>query len=74
MIMIVLEIRLPNSCTPKPTCCAGPVKSLGFKRIQLLEARFNLHVLLNQEAELAAQKSVPHRDLYNIRKVGRTVE
>lgn len=49
--------------------CAGPVRSLCFKRMQLLEARFNLHVLLNQEAELAAQKSVPHRDFYNIRKV-----
>eukprot|EP00904_Undaria_pinnatifida_P003061 jgi/Undpi1/12756/HiC_scaffold_6.g02424.m1 len=47
----------------------GPVKSLCFKRMQLLEARFNLHVLLNQEAEQAAQKSVPHRDFYNVRKV-----
>ena len=45
------------------------MKSLCFKRLQLLEARFNLHVLLNQEAELAAQKSVPHRDFYNVRKV-----
>lgn len=34
-----------------------------------MEARFNLHVLLNQEAEQAAQKSVPHRDFYNVRKV-----
>lgn len=47
----------------------GPVRSLCFKRLQLLEARFNLHVLLNQDAELAAQKSVPHRDFYNVRKV-----
>ena len=37
--------------------------------MQLLEARFNLHVMLNQEAEQAAQKSVPHRDFYNVRKV-----
>ncbi|CAM9640461.1 unnamed protein product, partial [Discosporangium mesarthrocarpum] len=48
---------------------SGPVKSLAFKRLQLLEARFNLHVLLNGDAEQAAQKSVPHRDFYNIRKV-----
>lgn len=48
---------------------AGPVKSLCFKRMQLLEARFNLHVMLNQDAEQAAQKSVPHRDFYNVRKV-----
>ena len=54
---------------PHVVASAGPVKSLCFKRLQLLEARFNLHVLLNQEAELAAQKSVPHRDFYNVRKV-----
>lgn len=45
------------------------MKSLSFKRLQLLETRFNLHTLLNQEAEIAAQKSVPHRDFYNVRKV-----
>ena len=45
------------------------MKSLCFKRMQLLEARFNMHVLLNQDAELRAQKSVPHRDFYNVRKV-----
>ncbi|CAN0031001.1 unnamed protein product, partial [Phaeothamnion confervicola] len=48
---------------------SGGVKSTAFRRLQLLEARFNLHVLLNGEKELAAQKSVPHRDFYNIRKV-----
>ncbi|KAL0584382.1 hypothetical protein ABG067_005733 [Albugo candida] len=47
----------------------GPVKSLCYKRLQLLEARFNLHTLLNAERELMAQKTVPHRDFYNIRKV-----
>lgn len=46
----------------------GPVKTLAFKRLRLLDARFNLHVLLNGERELLAQKSVPHRDFYNIRK------
>lgn len=29
-----------------------------------------MHVLLNEMKELAAQKKVPHRDFYNIRKVG----
>lgn len=48
---------------------SGPVKSQAFKRLQLLEARFNLHVLLNGDKELAAQKCVPHRDFYNTRKV-----
>lgn len=52
---------------------SGPVKSLCYKRMQLLEAKFKLHVLLNQEAELSAQKSVPHRDFYNVRKVCRIV-
>ncbi|CAM9104639.1 unnamed protein product [Choristocarpus tenellus] len=48
---------------------SGPVRTLSFKRLQILEARFNLHVLLNGEAEQTAQRSVPHRDFYNIRKV-----
>ena len=48
---------------------SGPVKSLSFKRLALLEQRFNLHVLLNGWRELAAQKAVPHRDFYNVRKV-----
>ncbi|TDH65947.1 hypothetical protein CCR75_005441 [Bremia lactucae] len=47
----------------------GPVKTLAFKRLQLLEARFNLHTLLNSEREFVAQKAVPHRDFYNVRKV-----
>lgn len=47
----------------------GPVKTLAFKRLELLEARFNLHTLLNSERELIAQKAVPHRDFYNVRKV-----
>ena len=48
---------------------SGPVKTLSFKRLALLEQRFNLHVLLNGWRELAAQKAVPHRDFYNVRKV-----
>eukprot|EP00953_Heterococcus_sp_UTEX-ZZ885_P012209 7004-Heterococcus_DN1.PRE.1 len=51
------------------TVSAGPAKSLSFLRLQLLEARFNLHVLLNGDKEVASQKRVPHRDFYNIRKV-----
>lgn len=33
------------------------------------QAKYNLHVLLNEGIELSIQKSVPHRDFYNIRKV-----
>ena len=48
---------------------SGPVKTYSYKRLQVLEARFHLHKLLNSDRELSAQKSVPHRDFYNIRKV-----
>ncbi|KAG5179298.1 hypothetical protein JKP88DRAFT_201107 [Tribonema minus] len=51
------------------TMSSGPAKTLTYKRLQLLEARFNMHSMLNSDAELAAQKSIPHRDFYNIRKV-----
>ena len=44
-------------------------KSFCYRRLRYLEARFNLHVLLNEMRELAAQKAVPHRDFYNVRKV-----
>lgn len=67
--MLVSTAENDQATLNRSLICAGPVRSLCFKRMQLLEARFNLHVLLNQEAELAAQKSVPHRDFYNIRKV-----
>ncbi len=42
---------------------------LAYRRLQLLEAKFDLHALLNRGRELAAQQSVPHRDFYNVRKV-----
>ncbi|XP_065905319.1 AMP deaminase 2-like isoform X3 [Dysidea avara] len=48
---------------------SGPVKSFCYRRLRYLEAHFNLHVLLNEMRELAAQKSMPHRDFYNVRKV-----
>eukprot|EP00939_MAST-03C_sp_MAST-3C-sp1_P000557 g557.t1 len=48
---------------------SGPVRSLAYKRIQLLDARFDLHQTLNLDAELAEQKRVRHRDFYNVRKV-----
>lgn len=47
----------------------GPVKSFSFMRLKLLQARFDLHILLNDTRELEATKSVPHRDFYNVRKV-----
>ena len=47
----------------------GPVKSFTHHRLQLLEQKYNLHVMLNADKEFLAQKSAPHRDFYNVRKV-----
>lgn len=48
----------------------GPLKSFCYRRLSYLSSKFQLHVLLNELRELASQKAVPHRDFYNIRKVG----
>lgn len=50
-------------------CTHGPIKSFCFRRLKYLEARYNLHILLNELKELAEMKQVPHRDFYNVRKV-----
>ncbi|GAM21170.1 hypothetical protein SAMD00019534_043450 [Acytostelium subglobosum LB1] len=50
-------------------CADGPAKSFTFKRLRLLESKYNMHMLLNDSAELLHQKSAPHRDFYNVRKV-----
>jgi len=47
----------------------GPLKSFCYRRLSYLSSKFQLHVLLNELRELASQKSVPHRDFYNVRKV-----
>ena len=47
----------------------GPTTSYSYKQLELLSAKFQLHGLLNGNRELEAQKSVPHRDFYNVRKV-----
>ena len=51
----------------------GPIKSFCHHRLMLLEQKFNLHVMLNADKEFLAQKTAPHRDFYNVRKVGRGV-
>ncbi|CAG2182054.1 unnamed protein product, partial [Oppiella nova] len=51
------------------TITDGPLKSFCFKRLAYLSHKFQLHVLLNDLQELKAQKQVPHRDFYNVRKV-----
>ena len=47
----------------------GPSKSFAFRRLQYLDGKFNLYVLLNEYQEIADTKAVPHRDFYNVRKV-----
>jgi AMP deaminase len=47
----------------------GAVRSYGYKRLALLEAKFGIHELLNADKELAEQKAIPSRDLSNVRKV-----
>ena len=47
----------------------GPLKSFCYRRLSYLSGKFQLHVLLNELRELAAQKAVAHRDFYNVRKV-----
>ncbi|VVT58108.1 uncharacterized protein SAPINGB_P006041 [Magnusiomyces paraingens] len=47
----------------------GPAKSFAFRRLQYLEAKWNLYSLLNEYHETADSKRNPHRDFYNVRKV-----
>lgn len=47
----------------------GPLKSFCYRRLSYMSSKFQIHVLLNELRELAAQKAVPHRDFYNVRKV-----
>ena len=47
----------------------GAVRSFCFHRLLLLEQKFNLHIMMNADKEFLAQKSAPHRDFYNVRKV-----
>ncbi|KAG5604208.1 hypothetical protein H5410_025700 [Solanum commersonii] len=47
----------------------GNVRSYCHHRLRFLEEKFRLHLLVNADQEFLAQKSAPHRDFYNIRKV-----
>lgn len=47
----------------------GPAKTFAHSRMHILEARYNMHDLLNHALETRAQKAVPHRDFYNVRKI-----
>ncbi|XP_065563818.1 AMP deaminase 2-like isoform X3 [Artemia franciscana] len=47
----------------------GPLKSFCYRRLTFLKHKYHMHELLNEHQEVSEQKSVPHRDFYNIRKV-----
>ncbi|KAL0004007.1 hypothetical protein SO802_011568 [Lithocarpus litseifolius] len=47
----------------------GNVRSSCHHRLRFLEEKFRLHLLVNGDREFLAQKSAPHRDFYNVRKV-----
>nr|XP_043635521.1 probable AMP deaminase [Erigeron canadensis] len=47
----------------------GETRTVCHHRLGLLEQKFNLHLMLNADKEFLAQKSAPHRDFYNVRKV-----
>lgn len=38
-----------------------------------MQRRFQLHLLLNRDVELAESASVPYRDFYNVRKVDNNI-
>lgn len=44
-------------------------RSFCYRRLMLLQERFNMYLILNDNQERLAQIAVPHRDLYNVRKV-----
>lgn len=44
-------------------------RSFCYRRLLLLQERFNMYILLNEDRERLAQIRVPHRDFYNVRKV-----
>ncbi|KAJ1721398.1 AMP deaminase, partial [Coemansia biformis] len=51
------------------TISDGPIKTWAFQRLKYLDARWQLYILLNEREETMQSKLVPHRDLYNVRKV-----
>ncbi|PIA16177.1 AMP deaminase [Coemansia reversa NRRL 1564] len=51
------------------TISDGPIKTWAFQRLRYLDARWQLYILLNEREETMQSKLVPHRDLYNVRKV-----
>uniref|UniRef100_A0A0N4ZU19 AMP deaminase n=1 Tax=Parastrongyloides trichosuri TaxID=131310 RepID=A0A0N4ZU19_PARTI len=47
----------------------GPLKTFCYRRLMYLQNKFQLYLLHNEQYELHEQKTSPHRDFYNVRKV-----
>lgn len=74
LLFTLLENKITVTCasvTVTHACvtAAGQTPAACVRRLMLLEQKFNLHVMLNADKEFLAQKSAPHRDFYNVRKV-----
>lgn len=51
----------------------GPSKSYAFRRLQYLEGKFGLYILLNEYQEMADSKKVPHRGEFIVGEVSKTL-
>ncbi|KAF8628670.1 hypothetical protein AX15_003797 [Amanita polypyramis BW_CC] len=47
----------------------GPAKGFAYRRLKYLASKYTMYTLLHEFEEISAIKSVPHRDIYNVRKV-----
>ena len=63
------RLELELVCKSKCSYLYIPRKSFCYRRLSYLSNKYQLHVLLNELKESAAQKEVPHRDFYNVHKV-----
>lgn len=70
-LLLALSIHGPMLVTLVLDCIcdSSHSKSFSYRRLGYLDSRFHLHVMLNELREVKAQKGVPHRDFYNVRKV-----
>lgn len=55
--------------TLRDACHDGDCRSYSYRRLQILEAKFNLHKLDYQELEQKEQREILYRDFYNVIKV-----
>ena len=58
----IMVFLISSHCHSRKTYC--------YRRLNFVASKFYLHEMLNEMAELKELKGVPHRDFYNVRKVG----